>query len=149
MSVFITSKVFSRTYLPIVQPRFLTRQTNLTSLVYCRAMTSPASNPVPHDTLHQAVSHDHREARLAVNHFGLLVLTISQMYAYYDEYVRSKGDPAQQTRWSNQLIWEVARHAVSEELVVYPLMERALGAEGKRLADHDREEHQVRWLCIV
>jgi len=70
------------------------------------------------------------------------------MYAYYDEYVKAKGDPAQQTRWSNQLIWEVARHAVSEELVVYPLMERVLGAEGKRLADHDREEHQVRRLHI-
>jgi hypothetical protein len=27
---------------------------------------------------------------------------------------------------------------------VYPLMEKHLGAEGLKLADHDREKHQVR-----
>ena len=45
--------------------------------------------------------------------------------------------------WANQLRWEVARHAAGEEIVVYPLMEKHLGAEGTRLADEDRAEHQT------
>jgi Hemerythrin HHE cation binding domain len=43
-------------------------------------------------------------------------------------------------RWRNQLTWELARHAVGEELVLYPAMEKYL-ANGKELADHDRQEH--------
>ncbi|KDR79376.1 hypothetical protein GALMADRAFT_63570 [Galerina marginata CBS 339.88] len=64
-----------------------------------------------------------------------------EMYDYYEEYVRNAGNTDAQLRWSNQLAWEVARHAVGEELVVYPLMEKHLGAKGKELADHDRAEH--------
>jgi len=78
-------------------------------------------------TLFQSVKEDHEE-----------------MYLYHDEYKRAHdaGDIAAQTRWARQLTWEIARHAVGEELVVYPLMEKHLGAEGLKLADHDREEHQ-------
>lgn len=67
------------------------------------------------------------------------------MYEYHDQYKRAgeRGDVDAQTRWSNQLRWEIARHAVGEEIVVYPLMEKHLGEKGKKLADHDREEHQV------
>ncbi|KAF7319307.1 hypothetical protein HMN09_00268200 [Mycena chlorophos] len=65
-----------------------------------------------------------------------------EMYEYYDNYRKSAGDLDAQTRWARQLTWEIARHAVAEEIVVYPLMERYLGEEGRRLADHDREEHQ-------
>jgi hypothetical protein len=68
-----------------------------------------------------------------------------QMYEYHDQYKRAgaRGDVDAQTRWSNQLRWEIARHAVGEEIVVYPLMEKHMGEKGKKLADHDREEHQV------
>ena len=65
------------------------------------------------------------------------------MYEYYDYYKKSAGDFDKQERWARQLIWEVARHAVGEEIVVYPLMEKHMGEEGKRLADEDREQHQV------
>jgi len=65
-----------------------------------------------------------------------------EMYEYYDQYVKAEGDADAQARWSRQLIWEVARHAVGEEIVVYPLMEQHLGAEGTRLADEDRKDHQ-------
>ena len=67
------------------------------------------------------------------------------MYEYYDKYkkARTQGDADSQERWAHQLLWEVARHAVGEEIVVYPLMEKNLGSEGKKLADHDRDEHQV------
>ena len=68
------------------------------------------------------------------------------MYEYYDLYkkARDAGDVDKSERWARQLIWEVARHAVGEEIVVYPLMEKHMGAEGKRLADEDREQHLVR-----
>lgn len=67
------------------------------------------------------------------------------MYEYYDEYKRAKdsADVDAQARWARQLTWEVARHAVGEEIVVYPLMEEHMGAQGKKLADEDRSEHQV------
>ncbi|CAA7270420.1 unnamed protein product [Cyclocybe aegerita] len=77
-------------------------------------------------TLLQAVADDHNE-----------------MYEYYDQYVKNAGNPEAQGRWARLLTWEVARHAVGEELVVYPLMEKHLGAEGKRLADGDRADHHV------
>jgi len=82
-----------------------------------------ATTPV--SALKQAIKEDHDE-----------------MYAYHNEYVKSKGDPDAQTRWTNLLTWEIARHAVGEEIVVYPLMEKHLGAEGKKLADNDRRDHQ-------
>lgn len=68
------------------------------------------------------------------------------MYEYYDQYVRASGNSDIQERWANQLTWEIARHAVGEELVVYPLMEKHLGPEGRELADADRADHQVRLL---
>ena len=65
------------------------------------------------------------------------------MYEYYDAYKAATGDADTQARWAHQLTWEVARHAVGEELVVYPLMEKHLGARGLELANQDRAEHQV------
>ena len=67
------------------------------------------------------------------------------MYEYHDQYkrARERGDVDAQARWARQLTWEIARHAVGEEIVVYPLMEKHLGDKGRELADHDRREHQV------
>ncbi|KZT03678.1 uncharacterized protein LAESUDRAFT_659217 [Laetiporus sulphureus 93-53] len=78
-------------------------------------------------TLFQSVKEDHEE-----------------MYLYHDEFKRAResGDVDAQARWAHQLTWEVARHAVGEEIVVYPLMEKHLGDTGRKLADHDRAEHQ-------
>ncbi|KAF9071202.1 hypothetical protein BDP27DRAFT_1361990 [Rhodocollybia butyracea] len=66
-----------------------------------------------------------------------------EMYEYYDNYKKAAGDADAQARWSRQLTWEIARHAVGEEIVVYPLMEQHMGQEGIRLADEDREAHQI------
>ena len=67
------------------------------------------------------------------------------MYEYHDQYQRAmqRADFDACARWANQLRWEIARHAVGEEIVVYPLMERHLGDKGRELADHDRREHQA------
>ena len=51
-------------------------------------------------------------------------------YEYYDQFTQasSAGDDDKTERWARQLIWEVARHAVGEEIVVYPLVEKYLGS---------------------
>ncbi|KII85501.1 hypothetical protein PLICRDRAFT_56738 [Plicaturopsis crispa FD-325 SS-3] len=86
-----------------------------------------------------------------------------EMYEYYDNYKKATGDPAAQGRWARQLTWEIARHAVGEELVVYPLIEKHLGArlfssppllvppnpstragaKGLEMTNKDRADHQV------
>ncbi|KAF8908642.1 HHE domain-containing protein [Gymnopilus junonius] len=64
------------------------------------------------------------------------------MYDYYAQYEKNKLNTDLEERWSNQFRWEVARHAVGEELVIYPLMEKYLGAKGKELADKGRADLQ-------
>lgn len=37
----------------------------------------------------------------------------------------------------------MSKHAISEELTLYPSMEKYLGKEGVELADVDREQHMA------
>ncbi|KAF9466014.1 hypothetical protein BDZ94DRAFT_1281295 [Collybia nuda] len=78
-----------------------------------------------HKTLTDAIKEDHQE-----------------MYEYYDEYTRASGNKDAQERWARQLTWEIARHAVGEEIIVYPLMEQHLGKKGAELTNQDRDDHQ-------
>lgn len=71
----------------------------------------------------EAIKHDHRE-----------------LEDYYSNILTATSDD-EKTRWQNQFTWELARHSVGEELIVYPAMEKHL-ANGKAMADKDREEHQ-------
>lgn len=59
----------------------------------------------------------------------------------YSRIITAK-DSDEKTRWQNQFSWELARHSIGEELVVYPAMEEHL-PNGKELAQKDRAEHQV------
>lgn len=63
-----------------------------------------------------------------------------EIESYYDRIVKS-SDPDEQTRYQNQFTWELARHSIGEELVVYPALERYVNG-GAELARKDREEHQ-------
>jgi len=74
-------------------------------------------------TITEAITKDHRE-----------------LEQYYNEVVRS-SDHDHQERFGNQFTWELARHSVGEELVVYPAMERYCGDEGHGMAESDRREH--------
>jgi len=56
--------------------------------------------------------------------------------------ILSATDADTKTRWQNQFTWELARHSIGEELVVYPVMEKNL-PNGKEMAEKDRLEHQV------
>ena len=100
---------------------------------------------VQQQTLTQAIKEDHREVCVQLNsgHYQLELTSAFQMKEYYVEYLRATGDVDAQARWSRQFTWEVARHSVGEEIVVYPLLEKHLGERGRKLADHDRNDHQV------
>ena len=74
-------------------------------------------------TISDAIKTDHRE-----------------LEQYYNEVV-SSSDPDHQVRYGNQFTWELARHSVGEELVVYPAFEKYMGDEGKKKAEEDRREH--------
>jgi len=63
-----------------------------------------------------------------------------ELKRYYDEVVHSR-DLDHQQKFGNQFVWELARHSIGEELIVYPAMEKYMGARGKSLADEDRQEH--------
>jgi hemerythrin superfamily protein len=75
-------------------------------------------------TISDAITKDHRELK-----------------EYYDEIVNNPDNIDHQTRYGNQFTWELARHSVAEELLVYPALEKYLGDKGKEHADHDRKEH--------
>jgi len=61
----------------------------------------------------------------------------------YAENIRTATDNDSRVRWQNQFTWELARHSIGEELVVYPAFAKHLGAKGQAMADKDRKEHQV------
>ncbi|KAJ6073351.1 hypothetical protein N7467_011436 [Penicillium canescens] len=62
-----------------------------------------------------------------------------KMQSYYNAIVSSK-DADEQTRIQKEFIWDLTRYTVSEELVVYPVMEEFL-PDGMAIADKDRHEH--------
>ncbi|KIJ68893.1 hypothetical protein HYDPIDRAFT_164627 [Hydnomerulius pinastri MD-312] len=73
--------------------------------------------------LKDAIVRDHREIDLC-----------------YEEYQKATDNDIK-SRWAHQLTWEVARHSVGEEIVVYPLLEKRCGEQGEKMAKKDREEH--------
>jgi len=75
-------------------------------------------------SISEAITKDHRE-----------------LEQYYNEVVNNPGNHDYQQRYGNQFTWELARHSVAEELIVYPAFEKYLGVEGKEMAESDRREH--------
>ncbi|KAI9373463.1 hemerythrin HHE cation binding domain-containing protein [Aspergillus egyptiacus] len=63
-----------------------------------------------------------------------------EIEAIADRIIRSTSRD-DQIRYQNLFTWELARHAVGEELVVYPAFEKHV-PDGARLAEKDRKEHQ-------
>lgn len=70
------------------------------------------------------IKHDHRE-----------------LDSYYKSILEA-SDKTEKTRFQNQFTWELARHAIGEELVVYPAFEKHISS-GVELANKDRREHQT------
>lgn len=63
-----------------------------------------------------------------------------ELEQYYERITQS-SDQDEQTRYQNLFTWELARHSIGEELVIYPALEKHV-ANGKALAEKDRKEHQ-------
>lgn len=65
-----------------------------------------ASSPLMKELVSDLIKHDHDELR-----------------TYKDNILNAKDDD-ERVRWQNQFTWELARHSIAEELVVYPAMEK-------------------------
>ncbi|KAL2836467.1 hemerythrin HHE cation binding domain-containing protein [Aspergillus pseudoustus] len=59
---------------------------------------------------------------------------------YYSKILAATSDK-EKIQWQNQFTWELARHSIGEELVVYPEFEKYL-PDGQAMANKDRREHQ-------
>ncbi|OQD89630.1 hypothetical protein PENANT_c002G06026 [Penicillium antarcticum] len=88
-----------------------------------RTFTDTASSPETHSRILPAIKHDHQELES------------------HSHKILHSTDPDEQTRFQNQLVWELARHMVGEELVVYPVLIESL-KEGQQTVDRNRLEHQ-------
>ncbi|KGO76824.1 hypothetical protein PITC_089420 [Penicillium italicum] len=62
-----------------------------------------------------------------------------EIESYYGKIITSK-DEDEQTRFQNLFTWELARHSIGEELIVYPLFEKLL-SDGVAMANKDRDQH--------
>lgn len=70
--------------------------------------------------------------------------TIKQDHREIESYYKvilSAKDADEQTRYQNMFTWELARHSVGEELILYPAVERYI-RDGIEATDRDRREHQ-------
>jgi len=85
-------------------------------------MATTSSSPTVTDALHR----DHREIE-----------------KYYNEVINNPNNHDHQERYGNQFTWELARHSVAEELIIYPAFEKYLGAKGHEMAEKDRKEHHA------
>lgn len=70
-----------------------------------------------------------------------LVRDHRELEKYYNEVVNNPNDHDHQQRYGNQFTWELARHSIAEELIIYPAFEKYLGQKGKAIAEKDRGEH--------
>lgn len=98
---------------------------NLVASKYSLANRAFSSTAIRLSALSDAIKKDHREIE-----------------EYYNNIINAKDDD-EATRWQNQFVWELARHSIAEELVVYPAFEKNLGETGHLMAEKDRAEHQT------
>ncbi|KAJ1555496.1 hypothetical protein HK405_001376 [Cladochytrium tenue] len=100
-----------------------------------RAADSPGAtcaDPASSDAVSDQVVVDHREILAIYRRFKLLY--------------RGAGGGGTEVlrdmrRWANQFVWEVARHSVAEEIVMYPRLQHAVADDGGALAADARGAH--------
>lgn len=78
---------------------------------------------VKHSLLDQIIS-DHNQAKL--------------FFAEYQKY-RERANFEEANKWYHQWSWEIARHSIAEELVVYPALQKKFPKHG---IDDNLSEHQ-------
>ncbi|KAK4111566.1 hypothetical protein N656DRAFT_780275 [Canariomyces notabilis] len=88
-----------------------------------RPLAASRFNTAAMSTISDAITKDHRE-----------------LEQYYNE-ITNSSDLDHQERYGNQFTWELARHSVAEELIVYPAFEKHMGEKGHKMAEDDRKDH--------
>jgi hypothetical protein len=78
----------------------------------------PYLAPIP-QIHHLPLSHLHLSQRIS----DLIKHDHDELRTYKDNILNAKDDD-EKVRWQNQFTWELARHSIAEELVVYPAMEK-------------------------
>lgn len=78
--------------------------------------------------------------------FSVIKHDHSELKQFYDAIKEAKDDDTK-VRYQNQFTWELARHSIGEELVVYPAMENYVDG-GKDMAQKDRDEHNKVCTCF-
>ncbi|KAG4435502.1 hypothetical protein IFR05_009001 [Cadophora sp. M221] len=76
----------------------------------------------------------------------LISQAISQDHRYLDECydkLKAASTTEDKLKRRNILVWNLARHAISEELTVHPAMEEYLGEKWEELARTDFQHHQA------
>jgi len=63
-----------------------------------------------------------------------------EMEDYYKKY-KSAENIEDSKKWFNMFLWEICRHSVAEEIVIYTMMEKK-DEKGKELAYKSREDHR-------
>ena len=63
-----------------------------------------------------------------------------ELEEYYKQYKAAKSTEDSH-KWFNMFLWEICRHSVAEEIVIYNMME-AKNEKGKELAFKSREDHR-------
>lgn len=102
--------------------RLLFRSPQACFIPYSSLRAFSASAPIAQRVI-EGIKHDHRELEEFKNN------------------ILASSDSVDKARWQNQFTWELARHSIAEELVVYPAMEKWIPG-GRNMADKDRTEHQ-------
>ena len=98
---------------------------------------SPISKPI------LSQFQNRRQFSITLSRMSTITGVVTHDHVELDEYyqnILNAKDNDTKTRWQNQLAWELARHSIAEELVVYPAMEKYI-PNGKAMADEDRQEH--------
>ncbi|KAK4113266.1 hypothetical protein N656DRAFT_708435 [Canariomyces notabilis] len=83
----------------------------------------PATATDAIDRVSDRIKHDHRE-----------------LEQYYNN-IKSANRDDDKVKWQNMFVWELARHSIAEEIVVYPAFEKHV-SNGQKMAEKDRAEHQ-------
>ena len=91
-------------------------------------------------TFAPTVSRSFATSRAAMSRISDVIKHDHRELEEYKDNILNASDDDTKVRWQNQFTWELARHSIGEELVVYPVLEKAV-TNGKAMADHDREEH--------
>ncbi|KAJ5561500.1 hypothetical protein N7535_004038 [Penicillium sp. DV-2018c] len=89
-----------------------------------QTFASSAATPIARSRILPAMKHDHLELEI------------------HSQKLLQAANPDEQTRYKNQLTWEMARHLVGEELIVYPALSSAL-PNGQEIVFRNRVEHQA------